>query len=215
MNQTNTQTKKERRILLFLVLFSSFVLLFSLVLSLFPVHGEGAIYDSVLRLHVIANSDTEEDQALKLLVRDAVIEAVAPLLTDCLDLEDVCRTVSGSADIIEEAAKATVAENGYDYPINVELGREKYPRKSYADVCFPAGEYLSLQVKIGDAAGQNWWCVLFPPLCLASATVKDDMESGFISVGLTDDQYKIITETDNVKYRARFKILEVLESIFG
>lgn len=190
------------------------VLLLCVISAFLPVHGEEEIYDSVLRLHVIANSDTDADQALKLKVRDAVIEAIEPIAKNCATVEEVSLAVSRASEDIRASALKVVRENGCGYDISVELGREKYPTKAYADVCFPAGEYLSLQVKIGEAVGQNWWCVLFPPLCLESATVKSEMEDNFVSVGLSEDQYKIITDTGRVKYKARFKILEIFQSIF-
>jgi stage II sporulation protein R len=110
-----------------------------------------------------------------------------------------------------------VNEQGYDYPVSVLLGKEEYPTRSYENCCFPGGTYVSLRVCIGEAEGQNWWCVLFPPLCLSAASANDDQsnEDAFISVGLTGEQYRVITETDNVKYRIRFKILESVQGLFG
>ena len=195
-------------------LFAAVVLVLCVISAFLPVHGEEEIYDSVLRLHVIANSDEDADQALKLKVRDAVIEAIRPIADGCASLEEVSLAVADSMEELRLCALNVVRENGCGYDVSVELGREKYPTKTYADVCFPAGEYLSLQIKIGAAVGQNWWCVLFPPLCLESATVKSEMEDNFVSVGLSEDQYKIITDTGRVKYKARFKILELFQSIF-
>ena len=95
--------------------------------------------------------------------------------------------------------------------MRVELGEEEYPTKNYESFCFPSGSYVSLRVLIGDAEGQNWWCVLFPPLCLSAATDKSSTEDAFIAVGLTQEQYKVITETDDTTYEVRFKILEGIE----
>ncbi len=183
------------------------------LLGVMPVHGEAEIYDGVLRLHVVANSDSEEDQALKLLVRDRVVELTACLTGDCEDLEQTRGVVTDNLSLIADEAQRVIEENGYAYDVEVRLGKEEYPRKSYASLCFPSGEYLSLQVLIGDAAGQNWWCVLFPPLCLDAATEAN--EDAFISVGFTPEQYKVITETENPKYKARFKLLEVIEEMRG
>lgn len=181
------------------------------VLAVLPVHGEAQIYDSVLRLHVVANSDSEEDQALKLKVRDRVIETANEIGSDCETLEQMQAVMTQNLDRIADIALAEVIAQGYDYPVEVCIGEEEYPTKAYASLCFPSGKYLSLQVRIGEAAGQNWWCVLFPPLCLDAATGYE--EDAFISVGLTPEQYKIITETDTPKYQARFKILEMIEEI--
>ena len=110
-----------------------------------------------------------------------------------------------------------VAQNGYSYAVAVELGEEYYPTKNYESCAFPEGEYASLRVLIGESAGQNWWCCLFPPLCLSSASAndKESNEEAFISVGLTSDQYKLVTESDTPKYKARFKILETISSWFN
>ena len=190
------------------ILIIVFVFALSLVaLSYLPVHGEEAVYDSVVRLHVIANSDSDTDQALKLKVRDAVLCVMPSVLEGCESREAALTRISESLPEIEKAASDTVAAEGYDYPVTVTLGEEKYPRKSYEDVCFPAGEYQSLQIKIGESEGKNWWCVLFPEMCLSGAK---NAESAFIQAGLTSEQYKIITETDEPKYKIRFKILEVL-----
>ena len=196
----------KKILILILVLASCLV-----CLSYLPVHGEEQIYDSVVRLHVIANSDSDDDQALKLKVRDAVLAEMPSLLEGCTDRDSAVAALSASLDQIREIAQRTVNENGYAYTVSVSLGEEKYPSKSYESASFPAGTYTSLQIKLGDADGKNWWCVLFPTLCLSSAK---GAEQAFIEVGLTSEQYKIITETDDPKYKLRFKILEGIEGIF-
>ena len=180
-----------------------------LVIGLLPVHGEVDIYKDVLRLHVVANSDSEEDQALKLAVRDKIILMSTELGKGATSIEDAEAIISANLTDIRECAQKEVYEKGYNYPVEVQLVREEYPTKNYASLCFPSGEYLSLQVLIGEASGQNWWCVLFPPLCLDAASSTN--EDAFISVGLTPDQYKIITNTNEPVYEARFKLLEVIE----
>ncbi len=196
-----------KKILILILVFAACISL----LSYLPVHGEEQIYDSVVRLHVIANSDSDTDQALKLKVRDAVLAEMPSLLEDCNDKGAALSAIDGSLDKIQAVAEKAVRENGYNYPVSVYLGEEEYPTKSYEAACFPAGEYSSLQIKIGDADGKNWWCVLFPTLCLSSAK---GAEQAFIEVGLSSEQYKIITETDDPKYKLRFKILESIEGIF-
>lgn len=179
-------------------------------IGLMPVHGEAEIYDSVVRLHVLANSDSEEDQALKLKVRDAVLKASAGIINGCSEISEAEKCISDNIDVIRNTALDCVRENGYDYNVTVDLGEEVYPTKKYESFCFPSGKYLSLRVMIGEAEGQNWWCVLFPPLCLSAATARS-AEDSFVSVGLSADQYKIITESDTTKYTVRFKILEAFE----
>lgn len=200
------------------ILTGGIVLLFLLGLfSILPIHGEQEIYESVVRLHVLANSDSEEDQALKLRVRDEVLRVTEPLLAGCESREEAERILEQHMGEIEAAAQAVVREQGYDYPVSVLLGKEEYPTRNYENCCFPSGTYVSLRVCIGEAEGQNWWCVLFPPLCLSAASADGGQsnEDAFISVGLTGEQYKIITETDQVQYRIRFKILETVQDLLG
>ena len=189
--------------------------LFVMLCGLLPIHGEENIYNTVLRLHVIANSDSDEDQSLKLAVRDAILAESAELFGECGTREEAVKAVGESREEIQRIAEETVAAHGYDHAVNIELSVEEYPTKNYESFCFPAGEYLSLRVEIGEAAGQNWWCVLFPPLCLDAATAsgKTSAEDAFISVGLNAEEYKIITETDSPKYQIRFKLLETIEGI--
>ena len=200
------------------ILTGGIVLLFLLGLfSILPIHGEQEIYESVVRLHVLANSDSQEDQALKLKVRDEVLRVTEPLLAGCESREEAERILEQHMGEVEAAAQAVVREQGYEYPVSVLLGKEEYPTRNYENCCFPSGTYVSMRVCIGDAEGQNWWCVLFPPLCLSAASAEDEQsnEEAFISVGLTGEQYRVITQTDQVKYRIRFKILESVQDLLG
>ena len=193
-------------------LFLALVLLAGAFLIL-PVHGEAGVYDSVIRLHVLANSDSDEDQALKLTVRDAVLEKTEELLAGVETREEAEEILRKSLSEIEAAAARALTEHGCADGVSVTLAREKYPRRTYEGLAFPAGEYLSLQVKIGNAEGHNWWCVLFPPMCLSAAAC--DREAVCLSAGLTEEQYRLITESESGKYKLRFKILEVAEELFG
>ncbi len=177
------------------------------ILTILPIHSEGQIYDSVLRLHVLANSDSEEDQALKLKVRDAILADTAHLFADCKGRDEASAVVKENLPLLQMSAERAVSEAGYSYPVRIELGEEEYPTKNYESACFPAGEYLSLRVLIGEGEGQNWWCVLFPPLCVSAASESD----GSVEVGLYGDQYAIVTETEDIKYKIRFKLLEAIE----
>ena len=201
----------QRRILIAFLALSS-VLLF---IGLLPVHGEEKIYDNVVRLHVLANSDSEEDQALKLKVRDAILEETAPLLADCQGREEACRILEEHRETIRRAALEVIRAAGRADEVTVLLGEEEYPTRDYDSVCFPSGSYTSLRVCIGEAEGQNWWCCLYPPLCLGSSRVSlEEAEDAFVAVGLTPDQYKIITETEKPVYRVRFKLLELIQEWF-
>lgn len=190
------------------------VLALSVLVGILPVHGESEIYDTVVRLHVVANSDSEEDQELKFEVRDAVICVVSEAVKDCKSQEEAIKAIKKAETDIQNAAEETVERLGYGYSVSVELGKEYYPTKTYESCAFPEGEYVSLRVLIGASEGQNWWCCLFPPLCLSAASA-DSNEDAFVSVGLSPEQYKIITETDTPKYKIRFKILETVERWLG
>ena len=205
---------KQGRIALTL---SVVLLVFTFILgaTVLPVHGEEEIYDTVIRLHVLANSDSEEDQALKMQVRDAVLGVATETLEGCTDREQASERLEQIIPVLTETALQTLRENGCEDSVSITLSQEEYPTRNYESFCFPAGEYLSLRIMIGDAKGQNFWCVLFPPLCMSAATVtREEAEDEFISVGLSRDQYAIITETENTKYKLRFKFLETIQGWF-
>ena len=187
-----------------------------MVIGLLPVKSEAAIYDNVLRLHVIANSDTERDQELKLNVRNRILDEVALLISEAKSFEEANSILSKEENLalLTNVAQEIVETEGYDYTVSVSIDKEKYPRKSYESLCFPSGRYTSLRIEIGEAVGKNWWCVLFPELCLGAATVNEQ-EERFIEAGFTPDQYKIVTESDEPVYEIRFKILEIIEETFG
>lgn len=197
------------------IVWYAFAVLFSvLLLSALPASGAETIYDSVIRLHVLASSDSEEDQALKLLVRDAILAEYSAQLSVAGDVESAEADVTRLCKEIEKTAAEVVAREGYSYTVTVSYGVEEYPTREYGDYRFPAGKYRSLRVVIGTGEGQNWWCVLYPPLCLELAT-ESIPEDDALTVGLTSGEYGIISgNTDDRAYCIRFKTLEVLEGIF-
>ncbi len=200
----------------FLHILTVLTLICFLMLSILPVHGEAEIYDNVIRFHVLANSDTAEDQALKLRVRDAVLDELAPFLATCQSREEAAGVILSREKEICATATKTLRAAGCEDSVTVELSEESYPEKRYESLCFPSGTYLSLRVSIGEAEGQNWWCVLFPSICTSVATVsKEEAEDAFVAVGFTPEQYRIITETDEVTYKIKFKFLEFFQSVFA
>ena len=184
-----------------------------LLIGILPVHGESELYSDVLRLHVLANSDSKEDQALKLKVRDAILQASEPILRDCRTRDQAISAIQNHRSLLEAAARTAIAAEGRDDSVSVTLSEEVYPTRVYESFCFPSGSYVSLRVLIGDAEGANWWCVLFPQLCLGAATA--DNRDAFIEVGFTPEQYKIVTDTDEPEYEVRFKILEIIEGLIN
>ncbi len=173
------------------------------LLSCFPLSGEEAIYDNIIRLHVIAESDSSEDQAKKLQVRDAVLACLGDALKDTADFDSARAAVQNRIPVIEDAAKATAG-----CAVRVTLDKETYPVRQYEGFSLPAGEYTSLRVILGEGAGKNWWCVLFPQLCTARAA-EDDFFEDFIAAGFSPEQYRLIKNESGTKYKIRFKILEI------
>ena len=171
-----------------------------------------AVYDKVIRLHILANSDSEQDQALKLTVRDALLEKAAAMTASCQNREEAEEVLASQTEVLRRIAEEALSANGCARPVTVTIGQEVYPTRQYEGLCLPAGEYCSLRVMIGEAAGQNWWCVLFPPLCVGSAA---EAEEEMVSAGFTPGQIHILTDTDNPRYVLRFKILEILGSLFS
>ena len=175
------------------------------------VRTQEALSEKVVRLHVLANSDTEADQALKLEVRDAILSYAEPLLDRVSDQKEAEAVLRGQLLELEETAIEVIHSAGYSYPVTVELEKTDFPTREYPSFSLPAGEYLALRVLIGEAAGQNWWCVVFPPLCSAvAADFSDTIENTCFS----EEEIAFITE-EKIEYQIKFKIMELLADCFG
>lgn len=191
------------------LIFCSAVVISLLIMPFLPISDEGEIYENTLRLHVLANSDSTDDQILKLKVRDAIIEHAGSLTHGCYDIENAKTIYSDNLEELRQTAQNVVKENGYDYGVSVTLSEEYYPERQYNSVRLPSGRYTSLKVNIGDSVGQNWWCVLFPPLCVDAAEVNEE----FVQTGFTPNQIRLLTDSETPKYVIRFRILEWVEEI--
>ncbi len=194
---------------------TSIILILTLLCSAFlilPVHAATGIYDSVIRLHVLANSDSDEDQALKLKVRDDVLACTEALIGDATSRDEAEAILQQNLDMLKDVAEKTLVREGAPNTVKVTLGQEDYPRRAYETVALPAGKYLSLRVMIGEATGQNWWCVLFPPMCLSAAT--NERETSCLAAGLSEGQYRFITGSEGAGYRVRFKLVEMAQGLF-
>ena len=186
-------------------------LILTLIVAVLPVNGEETVYDEVIRLHVLAPSDSAKDQALKLSVRDEILSVYGTRLAVALDVTTAEEALLPLCEEIEATAEAVVRREGYAYTVKVEYGDEAYPTREYGDYTFPAGVYRSLRIVIGEGEGQNWWCVLFPPLCLDIATDTAPSDDA-LSVGLGDGAETIVTGKEgDAGYLVRFKLLELLE----
>ena len=168
--------------------------------------------DSVIRFHVIANSDSDEDQELKLAVRDRVLEQAEGLYPEGATLDEARAALEGRLNILAAAGRAVVEEQGYDYPVSAALEECWFPTKEYEGFALPAGNYTALRIVIGEGKGRNWWCVAFPPLCLgaASETVEQAMEAGCF----TPEQGALVTGSGE-GYVLKFKAMEWLGGIQG
>ncbi len=162
------------------------------------------IRTDVLRLHVIANSDSYEDQQLKLKVRDAVLEAGENIFDGSVTRENAQEKIEKEKETLEKVAKKVVEENGFDYDVEITVTEEYFTTRTYENVTLPAGDYMAVRVLIGESAGKNWWCVMFPPLCLPAAETDIDLF-------FNDRQVKLVER--NPKYEPRFKIVEIFESL--
>lgn len=164
------------------------------------------IVNEIIRFHVLANSDSDEDQKLKLKVRDKVIEYVSEGLKSCTDLDEARSFIVENKSTIETIAKNVVDENGYSYSVTSMLSRENFPDKVYGDLVFPQGEYEAYRILIGNSEGQNWWCVMFPPLCFVDGT-KDAVDSKEIEEKLNETKNKK-AEEKNIEEAENKKIEE-------
>ena len=165
--------------------------------------------DKVVRLHVLANSDSEEDQALKLKVRDVVLERATAILEQSADRREAESRLRGELLELERIAAEEIAAEGYNYPVTVELENTDFTTKKYDGFTLPAGEYLALRVIIGEGQGQNWWCVVFPPLCTAASA---DVPASALAAGFSEEEVNLITE-ENQGYVLKFKAVEWWETL--
>lgn len=172
------------------------------------------ISSSVFRLHIIANSDSDEDQSLKLKVRDALLEYMNDICCNCSDKSEIINIANNHLLDFKNIAKDVILNNGYDYDVDVEIGNFEFPTKVYGDISFPSGYYDALRVKIGSHSGKNWWCVMFPPLCfvdVSSGIVPEESKES-LQEDLSPEDYSIISKNDGIT-NFKFKIVELFKNI--
>ncbi len=169
------------------------------------------LYNSVFRLHVIANSDSEEDQNLKYIVRDNIIDYMNSASHSFSCKQDVINYASAHINDLKNIAEETIKSNGYKYPVSIEMGNFEFPTKKYGDISFPSGYYDALKIEIGNATGKNWWCVMFPPLCFVDSTTGfvPDSSKESLKQNLSNENYKIVSESNNSDISFKFKIIEL------
>ncbi len=172
------------------------------------------ISDNVFRLHVIANSDSAEDQNLKYKVRDGLLEYMNQISINCHSKSEVIELAQAHKQDLQQIAQKIILDNGYNYNVTIKIGNFDFPTKNYGDISLPAGNYDALRVEIGNAKGQNWWCVMFPPLCFVDVTsgVVPDESKQIMKDNLSDESYSVISN-DNTEINFKFSIIEFFQKL--
>lgn len=198
------------------------IIIISIVINSSIVNGkvnQSDIADKLIRFHVIANSDDKVDQGLKLKVRDSVLKYISPKLKDCKSIEESRSILKKEDKNIKKIAEVIIKENGFKYSVTTALSQEYFPVKTYGNITLPQGKYEAYRIIIGTGSGQNWWCVMFPPLCFV------DITKGNVSYGktekemksvLSDDEYRLVDNTaNNKKIIVKFKLGEIFSKLFS
>ncbi len=167
-------------------------------------HTSAHIRENVLRLHVIANSDSSVDQNLKIAVRDAILSEGSEIFDGTVTVENAVERITPQIDKLSEIASEVIEKHGFDYTVNISIDEEYFETRTYENVTLPAGKYLSLIVRIGEGKGKNWWCVMFPPMCVSAAD-EDDI----LKTTLSEKEFKLVKRKP--EYEPRFKIIELYE----
>lgn len=185
------------------------ILVTTLLIAIMPTDAEAQIYEDTLRLHILANSDSEEDQSLKLIIRDKLLIKYGSLLKNTDSIVEATTLTESLLTDMERDARTWLSEMGYSYDVRASVSEEWYDTREYEDFTLPAGYYTSLRIIIGKGEGRNWWCVMYPPLCMDIATESAPSDDGVI-----DYTKEEITLVKSGKYNIKFKILEELSRVF-
>lgn len=173
------------------------------------------IAEEILRLHVVANSDSEEDQTLKMEVKESIVTYLRGIMGDAKSVEEARLEIQKRLPEIEDLAREKMKMEGYDYEADAVLGKCYFPVKEYGDMTFPAGEYEALKVNLGKSAGKNWWCVMYPTLCFVDSTyqIVPETSKEKLKENLTEEEYNSLLDGgDNVQYSSR--IIEWIQNVF-
>ena len=204
--KTAEKTSKRLHIWEIALLIGMAVFLISGAVSL---QNRDQLADKVVRLHILANSDSEEDQALKLRVRDRVLERATELLEQTGDRREAADVLQSHLPELERIAAEEISDCGYEYDVTAEVANTMFPTKEYDGFTLPAGEYLALRIIIGEGNGHNWWCVVFPPLCTTAAA---DVPASALAADFDEEEVALVTE-ENEGYVLKFKAMEWWEAI--
>ena len=169
--------------------------------------------NSLFRLHVIANSNSKEDQNLKYLVRDELISYMNTLCSNVSSKEQAIAIANEHLDDFQKVANEVISKNGFNYSAKVQIGNFAFPTKTYGDISLPAGYYDALKVELGKAEGKNWWCVMFPSLCFVDINngIVPEESKEELQASLLEEDYNLIS-SNNSEYKLKFKIVELFEN---
>mgnify|MGYP002688988565 FL=1 len=188
---------------IFVPLFLVFVFMFSCIAPF--IETSENISDQVFRLHILANSDSAEDQQLKLKVRDEILKKGETVFASSNSLEETIELCKNNIALFQQTAEQCLKDNGSDYEVKVYVDKEYFNTREYDEITLPSGIYNALKIEIGQGKGHNWWCVMFPAICLSSVT--DDELNKYLS----EDEQKLVNSDS--KYEVRFKIVEIYEKV--
>ena len=193
------------------ILFLLFILFLFVTFVSYASSVSNDLSDNFFRLHIIANSNSKEDQELKLKIRDAVILYMNTLDYNNLSKEHTINITEENLNNLKRIIEETIKDNGFNYSCNLEIGNYYFPTKYYGNISLPSGYYDALKINIGDAKGKNWWCSLYPPLCFTdvSSGVIDEESQEILKNNLTDDEYILISK-GNENIKLKFKIVELI-----
>jgi len=202
--------KLKKSIILIILL-----LIYLLVSTLNYVQATSSnISNELFRLHVIANSNSNEDQNLKYKVRDGVIKYVESISKNATSKNDIINIVTENSENIKSIAEQIIKDEGYSYSVKINVGNFSFPTKHYGDISLPSGFYDALRIEIGNASGENWWCVMFPPLCFVDITtgIVPEESKTTLQENLETEEYALISEDSGVM-KFKFKLIEMFENI--
>ena len=193
-----------------IAIFATGILTWNIFLNLETKSTVSVLSHSAIRFHILANSDSVSDQALKMRVKESVVNYIYEKTDDFKTVDEAKNFILNNDKTIESIATKAIADNGYDYTVSSTFGFSDFPVKTYGDVIFPKGTYTSYTIKIGNGKGHNWWCVLYPPLCFVdvSTGVLPDNSKEKLRDSLSDTQYHTVT-----KYNFKFKYLKFFNNL--
>lgn len=203
-------------LLLLILIFSGIIMGFIKVDARKDSQIQASIAEEIIRFHVIANSDSKADQDLKLKVKESLVKELSPYLSRATSVTDARTILSDMLPFIKETAENVVRQEGFNYSVTASLEPYNFPIKIYGDYTFPSGTYEALRVKIGDAKGKNWWCVLFPPLCFVDETysIVDETTEEQLKYLLTEEEFEIL-KVQKAPVKIKFKLWEELKTYFS